>query len=177
MNVDNLSVPLLRSMIMNKNISQQLERSLTDLLGSKASIEVMRTLKDLPILTVKTSIKNVSDNSSTSCTDDHNVLTFKMAPDKQCIFELSIYREGSSKMNVYSKKFNKQKEEFWFLIFVEEDSMSFRKFSFSKRMKKLDIPVQMPSRKGNFTYTLMIMSDCYIGFDQVITYRVRTEGS
>ncbi|XP_074028472.1 activating signal cointegrator 1 complex subunit obelus isoform X3 [Leptinotarsa decemlineata] len=171
-NVENLSIPLLRSLISDKSISNKFDNILMDLLGSKASKEVLIMLKDLPILTIKTSVKNVTDNITVSCTNEQNFLSVKMSPGKQCIFEWSMFRDGSSKMNVCSKKFNKQKEEFWFLIFVEEDTMSFRKFSFSKRTKKIGLPVQMPTRKGTFMYKLMIMSDCYIGFDQTLTYKV-----
>ncbi|XP_018561947.1 activating signal cointegrator 1 complex subunit 3 isoform X3 [Anoplophora glabripennis] len=174
-NTNNLSIPFLRSVMDDKSATSQLSSILTDLLGSKASSEVVKAINDMPILTVRTTIKNHRNNEIIPWTMDQDVINIRSRPGTDCIFDLNIFREGSSKMNVNSKKFNKQKEEFWFLIFVERDNMNFRKFSFSRRAKRIDLPVQLPPQRGVFEYKVMIMSDCYIGFDQTISYRVRLE--
>lgn len=151
-NSNNLSIPFLRSAMEDKTAAGQLSNILSDLLGSKASSEVMRAINDMPILTVKTAIKNNRNNVIIPYTIDQDVINVRTQPGTDCIFELNIFREGSSKMNVYSKKFNKQKEEFWFLIFVERDNLSFRKFSFARRSKKIDLPVQLPHQRGRDFY-------------------------
>lgn len=147
---EEFSVPVLRSLMTNKTTAYSISDAVTELLGRNASQELMKTLKDLPILTVKTIVRT-SEMDSVPCTFDQNCISMRLKPQTQCIFELNIFRDGSNKMNVYSKKFNKQKEEFWFLIFIEGDSLSFRKFSFSKRMKKIEIPVEMPLQRGKFS--------------------------
>lgn len=146
-NITDISIPVLRYLIQNKDTERKITQTLFDLVGSK-SVEVMKAMRDFPILTVKTTVKSLADSSVIPVIEDDNFVTVKMPCDTQCIFELSIFREGSSKMNVYSKKFSKQKEEFWFLIFVEGDSMSFRKFSFTRKVKKINVPVEMPPQKG-----------------------------
>lgn len=146
-NVNDITIPLIRYLIQNSNNESRIYNMFSDVLGSKAA-EVMKTLKDLPILTVKTTVKSLVDNSIIPTVQDNNAICIKMPPQTRCMFELNIFREGSGKMNVYSKKFSKQKEEFWFLIFVEGDSMSFRKFSFSRRTKKIEIPIDIPPQKG-----------------------------
>lgn len=145
-NIIDISVPLLRHLMQNSESKKQIFDSLNNILGNKAA-EVMKTLRDLPILTVKTTVKSLVDNNIIPIVED-NVINIKLPAQACCVFELNIFREGSSKMNVYSKKFGKQKEEFWFLIFLEGESMTFRKFSFSRSTKKIEIPVEMPPQKG-----------------------------
>lgn len=151
----NLSIPFLRTVMENKATASQLSSALTDLLGSKASSEVIKAIYDMPILTVRTTIKNHQNNEIIPSTMDQEVINIRTRPGTDCIFELNIFREGSTKMNVNSKKFNKQKEEFWFLIFVERGNINFRKFSFSRRNKKIDLPVQLPPQRGNYRIELL----------------------
>lgn len=146
-----LSVPVLRHLMQNKDTEQQIFNVFKSVLGGRTS-EVMRTLKDLPILRVQTTVKSLVDNKIIPLMEEENAISLQLAPQNRCLFELTISREGSNKMNVYSKKFSKQKEEFWFLIFIEGDSMSFRKFSFSRKSKKIEIPVEMPPQKGKTTH-------------------------
>ncbi|KAJ8984827.1 hypothetical protein NQ317_013026 [Molorchus minor] len=163
LNIDqkDVSIPFLRYVMQDREKENEMCNILSELLGSRLSSEVMKSIKDMPILTVKTTIKNVNSNEIIPCEVDDCFIAIRTRTNTHCIFELNIFREGSSKMNVYSKKFNKQKEEFWFLIFVERDTMTFRKFSFSRR--------------SIHSYKVIIMSDCYIGLDQTIEYRVRLE--
>ncbi|XP_072381205.1 activating signal cointegrator 1 complex subunit 3-like isoform X2 [Diabrotica undecimpunctata] len=174
---DNFTVPTIRSLLTNdKNLKYTLEDILSGMFGN-ASREVMKTLNDLPLLTIRTTIINTTSKETVPCLMEDNYYNVKVNANAQCMFELTVSRQGSSKMNVYSKKFNKQKEEFWFLIFIEENELTFRKFSFSKNFKKIVMPVQIPERRGLYNYRVMIMSDCYIGLDQVVDYRVRVESN
>lgn len=145
-NINDISVATLRYLIHNGE-ERKLFEVFNNILGNKAT-DVMKILKDLPILTIRTTVKSLVDNSIIPCSEENNIINIKIPPQTRCLFEFNIFREGSSKMNVYSKKFNKQKEEFWFLIFVEGDNLSFRKFSFSRRMKKIEIPVEPPPQRG-----------------------------
>lgn len=154
-NITDISIPLLRHFLQKKESEKRVFEALSDVLGSKAP-EIMKTLRDLPILTVNTTVKSQVNNTIIPTVQEDNVISIKIPPQTHCIFELNIFREGSNKMNVYSKKFNKQKEEFWFLIFVEGDSMSFRKFSFSRKSKKIQIPVEMPPQKGEYCFKFCI---------------------
>nr|CAH7750403.1 unnamed protein product [Callosobruchus chinensis] len=172
--IDTLSIPVLRNQMQDKRMHDKLSNVLAELFKDKAS-EIIRTLRDLPILTVRTAVKDLNTQKSLECSINQDVLNVRASPEAQCMFELSIFREGSHKMNVYSKKFNKQKEEFWFLIFMEGENLTFRKFSFSKRVKRIELPVQMPAQRGIHNYKLIIMSDCYIGLDQILTYKIKIE--
>lgn len=145
---NNLSVPLVRAAMTDKKKNAQITAILNDVMGERATSEILKTVRDLPIIRVRTTVRNMQNNEEIPIKIEQNFISLRTLPDIQCMFELNILREGSSKMNVYSKKFNKQKEEFWFLIFVEGDQMSFRKFSFSRKIKKIDIPLQMPATKG-----------------------------
>lgn len=104
------------------------------------------------MLTIKTLFKNIDNNQIVSLNIDKKsrFIDLQVNDNGKYIFQLDIHRDGSSKMNVYSKKFNKQKEEFWFLIFVEEETFSFRKFSFARHSKRIEIPVQFPAKLGKF---------------------------
>ncbi|KAJ8934568.1 hypothetical protein NQ318_017267 [Aromia moschata] len=135
--------------MQNRAAEKEVINIFNEVLSTRASSEIIKTLNDMPILTVKTTLKNSGTNENIPCIVNNSFISIKTQPDTHCIFELNIFREGSSKMNVYSKKFNKQKEEFWFLIFVERDFMTFRKFSFSRRTKRIDLPVQMPFQKDH----------------------------
>lgn len=145
--VTDITVPLLRHLMQNADYDRRIVDIFNDILRNKAA-EVMKILKNLPILTVKTTVKSLADNNIIPTVEEDNVISIKLPPQTRCIFELNLFRVGSSNMNVYSKKFSKQKEEFWFMIFMEGDTMSFRKFSFSRRSKKMEIPVEMPPQKG-----------------------------
>lgn len=140
-----ISIPLLRHLLQFSE--KKIFLTFSNLLGNRAT-DVMKALRDFPILTVKTTVKSLADNQIIPTVQEDNVMSIKLPPQTRCLFELSIHREGSSKTNVYSKKLNKQKEEFWFLIFVEGDSISFRKFSFSRKLKRIELPVEMPPQKG-----------------------------
>lgn len=170
-NINDISVPLLRHLIQNGKSEKRILNLFSDILGNKAG-EVMKTLKDLPILTVRTTVKSLNNNTVIPSLQENNVISIKLPPQTRCMFELTIFREGSSKMNVYSKKFSKQKDEFWFLIFVEADSMSFRKFSFSKRMKKIEIPVEMPPQKGEYLSVALRRQLGELGYRKVYHFKI-----
>ncbi|XP_060529591.1 activating signal cointegrator 1 complex subunit 3 isoform X2 [Cylas formicarius] len=168
-----VSVPLLKAeMAHNMNMVTSITNIFTESLGERSSSEIMKIINNLPILTIQTMVRGVLTNDVLRTSVDRDCvinMTGKEAMD--CIFELEILREGSSEMNVYSKKFNKQKEEFWFVMFVMEHKVLFRKFSFNRKTKKVEIPAYL--RRGVYAIKLYIMSDCYIGFDQMITYKIK----
>lgn len=145
---NSVSIPHLRLMLSNRDTANKITNVLNEIFDKSASSEIIKTVNDLPMLNIKTTITNSNNNEKLSYTLKENFYNLDIKSDCQCIFELNIYRQGCSKMNVYSKKFNKQKEEFWFLIFVEENEMTFRKFSFSRNFKKIVIPVKIPKRRG-----------------------------
>ncbi|XP_056637201.1 activating signal cointegrator 1 complex subunit 3-like isoform X1 [Diorhabda sublineata] len=179
LNAENLTIPGLRcSMSNDENFNFRLNDVLSGMFGRDSATEMMKILKDMPLLTVRTRIRNITDGVDIECDLEGGCYKVGVGAKRQCIFELNISRKGSSKMNVYSKKLNKQKEEFWFLIFVDGgNELTFRKFSFTKNFKKISIPVQVPERRGIYNYSVMIMSDCYIGLDQIINYKVKVENN
>ncbi|XP_066155619.1 activating signal cointegrator 1 complex subunit 3-like [Euwallacea fornicatus] len=145
-----------------------------DALGTKAASEVIRTINDLPVLTIQSNIKSVHEGVELSMEMNENQgVNVRGNSDGDYVLSVDIYRQGSSKANVHSKKFNKQKEEFWFIILVMEKELVFRKFSFSRRNKKIEIPIQL--RRGFCKYILYVMSDCYLGLDQQLTYNIKIE--
>lgn len=147
-----LSIPSLRAQMYKKDNNQRIKQIFESVFGEKNGTQALKVLSDLPMLTIKTLFKNIDNNQIVSLNIDKKsrFIDLQVNDNGKYIFQLDIHRDGSSKMNVYSKKFNKQKEEFWFLIFVEEETFSFRKFSFARHSKRIEIPVQFPARLGKF---------------------------
>lgn len=147
-----LSIPSLRAQMYKKDNNQRIKQIFESVFGEKNGTQALKVLSDLPMLTIKTLFKNIDNNQIVSLNIDKKsrFIDLQVNDNGKYIFQLDIHRDGSSKMNVYSKKFNKQKEEFWFLIFVEEETFSFRKFSFARHSKRIEIPVQFPAKLGKF---------------------------
>ncbi|KAF7284822.1 hypothetical protein GWI33_021579 [Rhynchophorus ferrugineus] len=173
-NDSDLSISTIRAYLYaSKDGVSQVSNIFADILGNTASSEIIKTINDYPILTARTKVVNCHDNSSLEVTENHkNGFTEILGTEAgDHMFSIDIYREGSNQMNVHSKKFNKQKEEFWFLILALEGHLIFKKFSFNKKNKILELPINL--RRGFYECTLYIMSDCYIGFDQSIKYSIK----
>ncbi|CAG9864266.1 unnamed protein product, partial [Phyllotreta striolata] len=169
------SIPQLRSMLGHRESYNRLTGILNDIFSKEMAAEIVKTLNDLPILNVKVNVTMNGSDKKLPCDLIGSYYQFSADSEAQYVFEVNVHRTGSRKMNVHSKKFNKQKEEFWFLLFLQEDEMTFRKFSFAKSAKKFLIPFKTPARRGVYTSKLMFMSDCYIGLDQILTYRIKIE--
>ncbi|XP_050304437.1 activating signal cointegrator 1 complex subunit 3 [Anthonomus grandis grandis] len=168
-----ISIPLIKSaMSSDKNISRDFAKIFQDILGSKASGDIMKVINDLPAITIETTVINIGDSSRLEVdVDNSGNINVRGNREGEFLLTIDLMREGSAKMNVYSKKFNKQKEEFWFLVLQMEKEVIFRKFSFTRKNKKIELPVNL--RRGFYYYKLHILSDCYIGFDQLLTYRIK----
>lgn len=145
-----LSIPALKSyMVGDKDISRNISSILATILGGKASYDTIKMINDLPVLIVQTSIINIEDNTSLEIqANSQNLMDVRGSTEAKCMFILELSRECSNKMNVFSKKFNKQKEEFWFLIFAAEKKLIFRKFSFNRKNKKIEFPIYL--RRGMY---------------------------
>lgn len=144
-----LTIPIIRFFMQDKEMSSKISGVFQEVVGHKTATDIMKLINDFPILTVKTSLKNIQNSQSIPVNQHELDKQLELQSGGDYVFSWDIIREGSSKMTVYSKKFNKQKEEFWFLILVEGDNITFRKFAFSRRNKKIEIPVHIPSARGN----------------------------
>lgn len=122
-------------------------------LGHKAATEIAKTLNDLPIVTLQTLVTSLDHEKSLTvqASERDSFVNVRGDTEGDYVFCLDLFMDGSSKMNVHSKKFNKQKEEFWFLILATNTGLIFRKFSFNRKNKKIEIPVHLEKGKLNFT--------------------------
>ncbi|CAG9769327.1 unnamed protein product [Ceutorhynchus assimilis] len=157
----------------NPNIGKDITSIFGKILGVNAAAEIMKTIRDLPTLTIQSIVANATNNTILDLETDkiNRLIRITGQEDADYLIKLDMTREGSRNMNVFSKKFNKQKEEFWFLILATENDLIFKKFSFSRRYKTIEVPVHL--RRGVYSYQLYIMSDCYLGFDQLLTFRIK----
>lgn len=172
--LDDFSIPSIRAYMDRHKDNKEVLYIFTDIFGSKASSEIMKSINGLPILTIQTKISSCEmKNCIEPEVNEQNcsIINLEIKGEGEYILTLELYRDGSSQTNIHSKKFNKQKEEFWFMVLSMEGKLEFRKFSFSKKYKKIEIPLYL--RRGFYQYTLHIMSDCYIGFDQILTYSIK----
>ncbi|ENN76138.1 hypothetical protein YQE_07311, partial [Dendroctonus ponderosae] len=162
----NMSVSVLKA---HRHLSRGIQDVFQSFLGQKAALEVMRAIGDLPLLTVQSSV--VRGALALDVQADRDCVSVRGQEAGAYVLQLALTRDGSSRMSVSSKKFNKQKEEFWFLVLAMEGQLVFRKFAMTRRSKRLEVPVQL--RRGVYSYTLFLMSDCYIGMDQQLVYRMK----
>ncbi|KAL1501849.1 hypothetical protein ABEB36_007098 [Hypothenemus hampei] len=173
-NQSDVTINAIKSAVTNNgDLFRKVSRIFEEIVGTNAGSEVMKSIKDLPVLSVQVRFTRVEDNVELNCKSDSQRNTIAVQGEEgDYVLMVDLLREGASKMNVFSKKFNKQKEEFWFMVLVKENKqLEFRKFSFNRKFKKIELPVHL--RRGFYVYNMYIMSDCYLGFDQQLTFSIK----
>lgn len=147
----NLTVPLM-SLGRRKN-----EKKFNEILNSvfhktenKAAEEIIRILKQLPILEIGVCVKEFESNfeKKVAYNEDSHIY-FECENGEKLLIELKIRRQGGNNYSkVYSKKFSKQKEESWFFILAYRDELVKMERFTVKRLKHLDVRIDVPHTTG-----------------------------
>lgn len=76
---------------------------------------------------------------------------------------------GRSSKHIYSPKFPKGKDEGWFLTLgsqADGELIAMKRAAYRNNRSQHQLSFMTPSKRGRIIYTLYLMSDGYIGFDQ-----------
>jgi len=73
---------------------------------------------------------------------------------------------------IYAPYFPKPKTEGWWLVLADGDELLALKRMSVGRDTKAELQVLAPEEPGSYEFTLYLVSDSYIGFDQQVPVRV-----
>jgi hypothetical protein len=76
---------------------------------------------------------------------------------------------------IYAPRFPKAKGEGWWLVLAEADELLALKRVSIGRETRVELQLVAPAEPGEYAYTLYLVSDCYVGFDQQLDVRVLVE--
>lgn len=146
----NLSLPLLKIILKNHR------KAVTELLSEQFDQEkldnLLKIINRMPMLETKFILRDTTNNQKIQYTIDENenVVCVEVKPDMNCVLEFNILRHGTNNLNVFSKRFNKQKEESWFFLMAIEDNLIRMQRFVIKRTKSLDVQIDFPTEIGEF---------------------------
>lgn len=145
-----LSLPLLK--IILKNHKKAVVELLREQFDQEKLDNLLKIINRIPILEIKFIVRDTSNNQELQYSIDENegVVCLDVKPDMNCVLEFNILRQASNNLNVYSKKFNKQKEESWFFIMAIEDNLIRMQRFVIRRTKSLDVQIDFPTERGKF---------------------------
>lgn len=165
-----LTFPCFKLLILSKkDLYKQIFKAFQD----KHVKEITQTSNHIPLLLMSLTLKNQDTGNYIDLIMDKSKQYFSVELQRNTNFMLTVElkRQGGP-LRVYSKSFNKQKEEMWFLLVRnEEGTQDFQRLSFKNR-KTYQIQLRTPDNKGKFDYTVLIFSDSYLGLDQKVTLMV-----
>jgi activating signal cointegrator complex subunit 3 len=170
-NCQNLSIPVLKTVF--KTHKKMVIGLLEEMLDKQKASEVVKALMRIPILEVRFAVKDQTTNKAIDYKIDRNEVCLEVQTGSRCIFEFDVTRDGTNNLNVYSKKFSKQKEESWFFVMAAESELERMQRFTVKRNKNLDVQVDIPVGRGVYHYSGYFLSDSYIGLDQKIVFRIK----
>jgi len=76
---------------------------------------------------------------------------------------------------VYASYYPKEKEESWWLVVGGKDNtlVAIKRITIQKQTVNVKLDIELGEEKGEFEYTLYLMSDSYQGCDQEYTLKVK----
>ncbi|KAK4887058.1 hypothetical protein RN001_003329 [Aquatica leii] len=155
-----VNLPRLKFICLKNRI--HLECALTVLFEMSTAKEILRHISDLPLLDVSVTIPHTNQTFSKS-----NIQPVILDANEEYEFIFHIKRLGSPNLSVHAPRFPKKKDEGWLLCVgdVKYDYLlQIKRFTVSKHMN-CSIMITTPT-SGNYTFTVFIMSDSYLGLDQ-----------
>lgn len=144
-------------------------RTIKNALGNYPLIELSANLRDTE------SNKSVADDFQlhAPCESNNSIV---LNCDKEYVLEVNLRKiktriNAEQKQRAIAPKFNKPKDENWFLILEEKQANELiamkRCLNVQLNRKSLDrLVFNCPSQPGKYVYTLYYLSDCYLGLDQ-----------
>lgn len=142
------------------------ENALLPVYGLKTMENIAEHLFSLPSVDISLTIVN-SEKTDNIKLDLNSSVATTLQHGSEYEFLFSFNRKSADdKLAVHSKKFPKKKDESWFLcIGTGNDLLNIKRIVIRKRTEAT-VKVTIPKHLGNYTYTVYLLSDSYLGLDQ-----------
>jgi len=171
LNMEKHDLSLLSLKIASLQKRSSLERVILSLYDAKFAKEIMGYISNLPLLDLDIMIPQ----TGAAFTKDSQE-TLSLNANEEYDLLLIIKRHGSSNLDVHAPRFPKKKEEGWFVCIgdIEHDYLIQIKRISVHKQSTCSVAITAPS-PGNYTFTVFIMSDSYLGLDQQYDIPIRCQ--
>jgi len=102
-----------------------------------------------------------------------NTEALRLAPDAEGTLSVALSRTNRPNgRKIYAPRFPKPKGEGWWLVLADGPELLALKRISVAHDTRTDLQLVAPMDLGSYEFTLHLVSDCYIGFDQQVPVRV-----
>lgn len=160
---------------------QALERMLKERFTRVEIEQVLQVLNLLPVIKISVGIRWSQDegrNREANVAIDHrgksrrDIDYVKVLADEEYVLTVQLTRANrvARKDNrAYTTRFQKPKDEGWILVLGDietKEVLALKRIGYVKHRTNAQLAFYAPNRPGRVIYTLYVMSDSYVGFDQ-----------
>uniref|UniRef100_A0A914P3C1 Helicase C-terminal domain-containing protein n=1 Tax=Panagrolaimus davidi TaxID=227884 RepID=A0A914P3C1_9BILA len=147
------------------------------ILDEKEAKQIVEALCHWPILTIKSSTMQNGLKECPINLDNLNAQPIQLEPFKRYKLRLKIQMLGPNKVT-FAPRFHKEKTASWIILIGNKETNKihgFTKCSPIEGSRDLRINFTSPSMPGNYTLTVFILSDSYLGIDQEYAIRCKVQ--
>jgi activating signal cointegrator complex subunit 3 len=132
--------------------------------------EVVRVLRSFPLVSVEPRLPAPADGSGGPA-----ALTLEADAEGELTVMLRRTNRASER-RIHAPLFPKPKGEGWWLALADgAELLALKRVSVGSESRAVVLQLVAPAERGEYEYTLLLISDCYVGFDQQIAVRVIVE--
>lgn len=145
---------------------EELGRAFSPHLAERERRDVLRVLRSFPLVDVRPLLqKAAAAAGGAASAAAHGALLLEPDADGVLAVELSRVNRPPER-KVYAPRWPKPKGEGWWLVLAEGNELLALKRVAIGRSTRVELQLVAPAEPGEYVFTLYLVSDCYIGFDQ-----------